>query len=64
MKFLHYIVFFLVVFAAKLYGARPKGGKVIEVMMVIVVKLFKLGKEYHTEKLSTIRGKSPPIKCK
>ena len=28
MKFLHYIVFFLVVFAAKLYGARPKGGKV------------------------------------
>ena len=34
------------------------------IMMVIVIKLFKLGKEYHTGKLSTIRGKSPPIKCK
>ena len=31
---------------------------------VIVIKLFKLAKEYHTGKLSTIRGKSPPIKCK
>merc|ERR1712212_472329 len=27
MKYLHYIVFFLVVFAAKFYGARPNEGK-------------------------------------
>ena len=49
--------------------SRRDGGQKEErynlwIMMVIVIKLFKLGKEYHTGKLSTIRGKSPPIKCK